>query len=304
MLNDILRCIDDEDLEEEPAETHESEAPVELAPALESAAAPAEPENSDRPDPQPVAASSLDTVVVDKKLEEVTETIQGDDSSSSDSALEVAEPSPEPTQKALEKTSPDAEAPDPDATARQIAEEDVKEPEKPKDPSPTPVTAKTAPPNSEKPTASPAPGPPPAPASAPAPAKPMTWASRVAAGKPRPVIPLKAATPPVPAQTRTPAPSQPSMPAHPAPSQHSDAPAPSRKDPSEWQTAGENSKRQNRPQSMLGASGDKESRSCYVKYVSEKVQQEDLRAALSAHGELSHFDINRQKVSPKYPRCL
>jgi hypothetical protein len=35
----------------------------------------------------------------------------------------------------------------------------------------------------------------------------------------------------------------------------------------------------------------------YVKYVTEKVQEPELRAALAAHGELSYFDINRQKVS-------
>jgi len=34
----------------------------------------------------------------------------------------------------------------------------------------------------------------------------------------------------------------------------------------------------------------------YVKYVTEKVQDADLRSALAAHGELTYFDINRQKV--------
>jgi hypothetical protein len=34
----------------------------------------------------------------------------------------------------------------------------------------------------------------------------------------------------------------------------------------------------------------------YVKYVTEKVQEADLRNALAAHGELTYFDINRQKV--------
>ena len=35
----------------------------------------------------------------------------------------------------------------------------------------------------------------------------------------------------------------------------------------------------------------------YVKYVTEKVKSDDLRAALAQHGELVYFDVNRQKVS-------
>lgn len=33
----------------------------------------------------------------------------------------------------------------------------------------------------------------------------------------------------------------------------------------------------------------------YVKFVNDKVKSEDLQAALAQHGELSYFDINRQK---------
>ena len=34
----------------------------------------------------------------------------------------------------------------------------------------------------------------------------------------------------------------------------------------------------------------------YVKYVTDKVQDADLKSALAAHGELTYFDINRSKV--------
>ncbi len=34
----------------------------------------------------------------------------------------------------------------------------------------------------------------------------------------------------------------------------------------------------------------------YIKYVTEKIQAPDLKAALSKFGELAYFDINRQKV--------
>ncbi|KAF7514496.1 hypothetical protein G7054_g15265 [Neopestalotiopsis clavispora] len=33
----------------------------------------------------------------------------------------------------------------------------------------------------------------------------------------------------------------------------------------------------------------------YVKYVTEKVQQDDLKTALSQHGEVTYLDINRTK---------
>jgi hypothetical protein len=63
-----------------------------------------------------------------------------------------------------------------------------------------------------------------------------------------------------------------------------------------WQTAGADSKRQNRPQSISGNVTEKDGTLGYVKYVTEKVQEADLRNALAAHGELTYFDINRQKV--------
>jgi len=34
----------------------------------------------------------------------------------------------------------------------------------------------------------------------------------------------------------------------------------------------------------------------YIKFVTDKVQEEDLKTFLAGFGELEYFDINRQKV--------
>ncbi|KAK0722801.1 hypothetical protein B0T26DRAFT_234110 [Lasiosphaeria miniovina] len=74
----------------------------------------------------------------------------------------------------------------------------------------------------------------------------------------------------------------------------SPAPSPSIKDQdSEWQTA--ETKRQARLQLPGAAPVEKEGTMAYIKYVTEKVQEEDLRAVLASFGELAYFDINRQK---------
>lgn len=37
----------------------------------------------------------------------------------------------------------------------------------------------------------------------------------------------------------------------------------------------------------------------YIKYVTEKVKTDELRNILAGYGELTYFDINRQKVSSR-----
>ncbi|OAA78251.1 NTF2 and RRM domain protein [Akanthomyces lecanii RCEF 1005] len=172
-------------------------------------------------------------------------------------------------------------APVAEPIVEELAEEEIKEEEKPKEPAPTPAKVETPAP---EPT-----GPP----------KPMTWASRAAAAAgPRPVVPLpKTATPPATNQSRAPAPAAAAAPA-PTPAATATAPAAAESAPKEtsgWQTAGADSKRQNKPQSTSAGAAEKEGTMGYVKYVTDKVQDADLRAALAAHGELSYFDINRQK---------
>ncbi|KAI1489351.1 hypothetical protein F5X96DRAFT_17037 [Biscogniauxia mediterranea] len=285
VLNDILRYINEES-DEEP-----TEAPAQVAPATQpEQPAPVTAETKEEPEPVKAetaeeAPVSLDPVVIDKKLEEVSETtkdatpVNGD--STPQTATEQVPAAPEVASKPQEEPIPD-----PETTVRELAEEDTKEPEKPANPNPTPIAASK----------------PPAPAPAPAqPPKPMTWASRIAAvAGPRPAVPIppKTATPTAARPAAAAPPTQPA-PAAPAPStepaETTTTPAPTKEASTEWQTARNDSKRQNRPQSISGSPAEKEGTMGYVKNVNEKVKNEDLEAALAQHGPLVYFDINRQK---------
>ncbi|KAK3940382.1 putative ntf2 and rrm domain-containing protein [Diplogelasinospora grovesii] len=283
VLNDILRYINeegDEESEEAPAAAPAQEAaPSEVpapAPEVEAepeAPAPAEPVEEKEP-------AELDAAVVDQKLEEVKE------APAAAAAETPAEPAAEEQEPAAEEKAPSEPAPEPAKVAEEVAEEEAKKPEVPKDPTATPVATKPAAPPAaepEKPK-----GPP----------KPMSWASRVAAAAgTRPVVPIpKTATPPAPAQSRAPAPAAPqaapaSAPA-PAAAQAAEGAAP-KDQGNEWQTA--ETKRQNRPQSISGAPTGNEGAMAYIKYVTDKVKDEDLRSTLAGFGELAYFDINRLK---------
>ena len=228
-------------------------------------------------------AAALDTEVVDKKLEETIEAepavaeVTGTNGTA-DTTVE-AEEAPVAAAKAEE------EVPTPEAAAKAV-EEELKEPEKPREPTPTPSA-----------TDLPALAKPAAPIQPAAPAKPLTWASRAAAaaGPPKPVVPVVAP------KTSTP-PAQPRAPPTVKPAQAQPAPAPAvekvkeNNPPDGWQTAGsDHAKRQNRPQSVSGPP-EKEGTMGYVRNVTEKVTTEDLRAALSSFGPLIYFDVNRSKV--------
>ncbi|KAF9766730.1 hypothetical protein IL306_000829 [Fusarium sp. DS 682] len=277
VLNDILRYIDDESDDESAASEEAAEEPA--APTTEEPAAPAEPEAPQSVEETKEEAPTLDPEVIDQKLEEV--------STSKDSVTLNGSTTEEVDEAKAPETKPEVPAETADEAAKELAEEDVKEPEKPKDPSPTPVS---------KPVAAP----PAAPEKPAGPPKPMTWASRAAAAVPKPVVPLpKTTTPPV-NQSRAPAPAAAAPTSQPATAPVATANAPATeaaaKDAAGWQTAGSDSKRQNRPQSVSGPpSADKESTTAYVKFVTDKVQEADLRNALAVFGELKSIDIIRQK---------
>ena len=249
------------------------------------------------PKAQPVAeeasAAALDVTKVDKELANTIET--------EPAAADV------PVTNGTSEVAADTEAA-PQAGAKveeplvtpEVAEKAVQEEkqlETPAEPAPTPSST-SSPVSSSKPVG---------PAQPTGPAKPLTWASRAAAaaGPPKPAVPVvapKTSTPP--AQARAPPTTQPAKPAQaqatptPAP-----APAVAEKDKENnstsggWQNVGsDHAKRQNRPQS-ISAPIEKEGTMGYVRNVTEKVQAEDLRAALSSFGQLIYFDINRSKVS-------
>lgn len=286
VLNDIMRYIDEENDAETGAAADAAEEPSTEAPAVVESA---KEEPVEAAETAKESSNVADTTAVEQEAQ------VSDDKPDVNGGENV-----EPIE--AEKPSITVDKVDPEATARELAEEDAKEPEKPQDPTPTPVVEKASAPLTEPVVSEPT-GPP----------KPMTWASRAAAAAgPRPVVPLpKTATPPAQAQNRAPAPAAaPAAPA--AASQPSGAtaqpPAPAAaaaaaaapteaapKDASGWQTAGSDSKRQNRPQSISANPVEKEGTLGYVKYVTDKVQDSELRKALEAHGELAYFDINRQK---------
>ncbi|KAH9883582.1 hypothetical protein F4778DRAFT_766170 [Xylariomycetidae sp. FL2044] len=289
VLNDILRYIDEES-DDEPAEAvvkEEQVGPVEMAAPTSVVQAKESPQSTTAASVQEAPSPPLDPGVVDRKLEEVGASTKDTASTNGDS---VTDASPEKTNAVLAATSKPEEAPvpDPETTAQEIADEDTKTPEKPTDPSPTPVTTARQPP---APTAAAVPAQPP---------KPMTWANRVAisGARPAPAVPMpKAPTPQTAPQARPAVPAQPAAPQAASTTTHNpeptETPAPAKEASAEWQTA--DSRRHTRPQSISGPPAEKDSTLGYVKYVTDKVSTDQLRAALQKHGDLIYFDINRQK---------
>ncbi|KAL1843697.1 hypothetical protein VTJ49DRAFT_397 [Mycothermus thermophilus] len=288
VLNDMLRFLNEDVEEEEPEVPAEEPAPAETTPAAETQpaqeAVAAEPAQ-EKPATEPEA---------EKKEEPVAEPA---------AAAETPAPEPaaaaeaQPVAAVEEKQAPA----DVEKTIEAIAEEDVSKPEEPKDPAPTPAVAEPAP--AAEPTAAPAPAQPEKPKEPEAPKgppKPMTWASRLAAGVPRAAVPVpavKPATPPAAAQPRAPAPAPAAAPRAPAPAQPQEAasPAPAPKDQgNEWQTA--ETKRQSRGPHSAAAQSDKDSTMAYIKLANPaKIDDAKLKEHLTTFGPLVYFDVNREK---------
>ncbi|KOS18712.1 putative G3BP-like protein [Escovopsis weberi] len=297
VLNDILRYISEDgeevqqgqqEQEQEQSKEQEqqqeqeqvAEVVAEVLPAEQAVAAP-EPA-AEAAEPEAVQPEVVEAEIVDEKVAEIAVNVEVE---APVEAAEIAQP------EVQEPATADV------AAANEAAKDSAEEPEKPKESAPVPAAKAAAPAPAVAAPAEPA-----------APPKQMTWASRAAAAAgPRPVMPLpKTATPPAATQTRAPAPAAAAAaPAAAAAAQPAVAPAAAAaapateaapaKESSGWQTAGADSKRQNRPQAAAANAPEKEGTMGYVKYVTDKVQDADLRSALSAHGELVYFDINRAK---------
>ncbi|KAJ4416414.1 hypothetical protein N0V82_006756 [Gnomoniopsis sp. IMI 355080] len=284
LLNDIMRYINEgeeetvEGANEEnaAAPTAEPEAPQELAAEAEA----------EKTETEEVSDAALDTQAVDKKLEE---TASGAKEAPSTSAVEpAAEPVPVAQEATPSKPEVADPSPEPEKIVQEIAEEETKKPDVPKEPSPTPAPAPARAPAAE-------------PEKPKEPPKPMSWASRVAAAAgsaaPKPVVPLPAKTtsaPAQPAQSRpaaAPAAAQTTAPSQPANKENTKE-TKETKEESEWRMA--DSKRQSR-QHSVAPTPEKDGTLAYVKFVTDKVKDDELRAALSSHGELVYFDINRSK---------
>ena len=260
VLNDIFRYINEEVEEDQVAEEETPAAPI-----VEDVEMPAQPTEE--------ASAPLDVEVVDKKLDEVAESKSTVEEPATNGTTEEV---PEPA----EEEAKVEEVPTPEVAEKEVEAEEVKAAEKPADPAPTPAPGKTAP-------TQPA-----------APPKPMSWASRAAAAvgsAVKPVIPALPKTSTPPAQTRAPPPSKPTAAPTSAPVPAAEKNKENAAPGAEWQTAGADHKqKQNRPQSIAGPPEDKGTLG-YVRNVIEKVDADELKAALSAHGSLVYFDVNRSK---------
>ena len=300
VLNDIFRYI----LEDEEEEMENGEVPEEAAPiqALE-------------PEPEPTALTSSadpvqqehDAKQIDKKLEEE---VLGNPASDGDlpadatpandntptEPVDVAEDAPAAASVVKEADREVADAPE--QAAETAAVEDEAQPEKPRDPDPTPIAsppkpAKAAPVESSVSTT---------PAAPPKPAAPKTWANLVAANRvAAPAVPNGAssnnltATPPA-TQSKA-APSSTNRSVTPPTSATEDAPAKSQQNGNAgWQMAGsDNSKKQGRQHSQ-SLSGSQENVLGYVKNVTDKVDASILKTTLAQYGKLVYFDVSRPKV--------
>lgn len=271
VLNDIFRYIKEEEDEEVVEEAPPAEEPVEMPKQEE--AAPTEP---------------LDAVVVDQKLEQTIEEAKPE-ATEEPKANGVAEP--------VAEEPKEEEAPTPEAVEKEIAAEASAEVEKPQDPVPTPAAVTRAP-SAAKVPAVPA-----------APPKAMSWANRAAAAAaasaPKPAVPqVKPASPATTTQARAPPAATPTPAAATTPDVKDDKENQNPLAKSDgWQTAGNDAKRQNRP--AAAQPQEKEGTMGYIRNVTEGVNADELKAAISKFGEVTYFDINRQKVClPSIHSCI
>lgn len=279
VLNDIFRYLAEEPEDEEEVQ-HDASAPT--AGVQEPASTDAAPENAGLNQSDEIANTEEDLAKVDHKLEETAQEEPAREASPPAAATNGT-PAAENTEVAEAEDAPAAavsasdEVPSKEPEA--VVEEEVAQPEKPKEPVPTPAPKAAAP-------------------AAPAkPAVPKSWAALAAsAHKVATPVMSGAATPQAPSQAKstTSAPSQPlAVPEKtPAPAREP-SPTNSQGDAAGWQTAG-TKKEQSRGQAQ--APSDADQRRAYIKNVYSQVEEGALKAALSKFGEIEHLDISRQKV--------
>ncbi|KAL8907326.1 MAG: hypothetical protein Q9171_005899 [Xanthocarpia ochracea] len=285
VLNDIFRYIEDEEEDfepEEPNTTQAAETEV-SATTLPGADIPAE--------------QQRDIEEVDHKLEAEVEAGRATSEEPattlpiSNGAAKEADASDDMADEpAVAVDVPEEHGEMPSEPAEKSSEDVIAEPEKPKDPDPTPIASPPKP-------AQAAPAQTPPPTAPPKPAAPKTWANLVASNR--------AAAPAIasPASSVSPAPSQAKNPPS-AAAQLANASAAPTEDSqvrsqangnAGWQTAGmDSNRRQARGQSISGNT-DRETVHGYVKNVTEKVDASILKNILNQYGRLAYFDVSRQK---------
>ena len=317
VLNDIFRYMVEEE-EEEEAESEQTQRDAipsgfqEPAPTATHASEPETLTSSQDP-----AAIEKSAHKVDEELEsEVVHSepsrrespppnrVDGEEPLASDDLVQATEaPVAAPLASGEEEARPEAhdvEAQTAQATA---------EPEKPKDPEPTPALSPVK--QAAQPASTAAAAPAPAPAK---PSAPKTWANLAAAAH-RVVTPAV----PAPQQVNTPAPATQQSKAAPVPATAgtsstapsaapaSKATAPRDESPSkqedEWTNVGDNKKQQSRTQAHQTAANVQEGPQtrAYIKNVHEGIDADELRAVLEKSGEVVYYDVHRGKVGS--PSC-
>ena len=303
VLNDIFRYIlEDEEEEMENGEVAEEAAPAQaLEPGPESTTL----TSSANPVQQEHDAEQIDRKLEEEILQKPTSDLDLPTDATPANALtpieavDIAEDAPAAAPVVRETDEEVADAPE--QAAETAAVEDEAQPEKPRDPDPTPTASPSKPAKADpvEPAASATPVAPPKPAA------PKTWANLVAANRvSAPAVPNgapsnnSATTPPAP-QPKA-APSSTNRSATPPTSSNEDASAKMQQNGnSGWQMAGsDNSKKQGRQHSQ-SVSGSQENVLGYVKNVTDKVDASILKTTLAQYGKLVYFDVSRPKVRSK-----
>ncbi|KAI4171742.1 MAG: hypothetical protein LQ343_003993 [Gyalolechia ehrenbergii] len=285
VLNDIFRYIEDEEEDFEPEEPPAAQAAGTEEPAAALTAS------------EIHAQQQPEIEEVDKKLEAEVEAKKAapeestpeSPSSNGASAEAIADEKQESEPAAAISIAEEQNKIKPDDAEKAAGEENV-EPEKPKDPDPTPIASPPKPIEAAPAQAA-------APPAPPKPAAPKTWANLVAANR------VAAPAIPSPASSGSPAPSQPKNTSASA-TQPANTPATSTEEAqlrsqangnAGWQMAGtDNNRRQTRGQSMSG-NPDKDTILGYVKNVTDKVDASILKNTLNQYGKLAYFDVSRAK---------
>nr|POF15442.1 putative g3bp-like protein [Quercus suber] len=294
VLNDIFRYLIEEEPEAEPEQETQVAPPAEDA--QQTATAPQEPVTTNAQESEPkVLTSSADpdaierhAQIVDREIEEklVKEEPKAADDSSAVNGFSRVEQDQE-----KESTAADAISEEPIVSEK--AQAAIAEtPEKPHEPEPSPA-------------ASPPPQASAQPASSAKPNVPRSWASLAASAHKvaTPVAPSaassatsqqqRASAPKVatPAPVTANAPSAPSAPSAPA-VQRDQSPAANSQD--EWTAVGGNHARQQSRQTNTQPPEAPQMRA-YIKNIREEMDAGALKAYLEKFGEITHFDIARQK---------
>lgn len=298
VLNDIFRYIvedEDEVMEDPPAVNDDA------APALATGPEPATLTSSGDPVQQEHDAGQIDRKLEEEVLqkpspgEHAAGEITPANGYTGGDAVEVNHAEDAPA-AAVKESEPAVEAPE--EAAEIVAKEDEQaQPEKPRDPDPTPV-ASPAKPSTAAPVENPT-------TAAPSkPAAPKTWANLVAANRiaapavPNGAPPTSTASPAA-SQTKAAPPSSTNQSVTPPTTARETSPAKGQQNSNAgWQMAGsDNNKKQGRQHgSSPSVSGNQEVFLGYVKNVTDKVDASILKSTLSQYGKLLYFDVSRPKV--------